>query len=272
MNRAQRKILAEETLIILQNGFYTIENNKVDIGYEQIEAVQKSKYYESEQLDQIVTELEVKETHKTIFEVTDETSLGAILRLHENGNVMCLNFASAKNPGGGFLNGSLAQEESLAAASSLYLCQKDNFGFYEKHRKLKTNLYTDDIIFSPNVPFFRNDHGELLEKPVLASIITAAAVNYGAVEKNEKRSVSKIPDIMRRRIEKVLAVSALHGNDTLILGAWGCGVFRNDPTVIAKLFKEVLETTFKNQFKKVVFAIYAKNDKFITAFREQFEL
>lgn len=272
MNRAQRKILAEETLIILQNGFYAIENKKIDFGYEQIEAKQKSIHYESEQLDKIVADTKVEAAHETIFEVTNEASLGAILRLHNEGNVMCLNFASAKNPGGGFLNGSLAQEESLAVASSLYLCQKENFGFYEKHRKLKTNLYTDDIIFSPNVPFFRNDDGELLKKPVLASVVTAAAVNYGAVEKNEKRRVSKIPDIMRRRIEKVLAISALHGNDTLILGAWGCGVFRNDPAVIAKLFKEVLETTFKNQFKKVVFAIYANNDRYIAPFRKEFEL
>lgn len=270
MNRAQRKIQAEETLIILHNGFYMIEDKKVDFGYEQIEAKQKSTYYESEQLDKIVADAKVEGAHETVFEVTNETSLGAILRLHNEGSVLCLNFASAKNPGGGFLNGSLAQEESLAAASSLYLCQKENFGFYEKHRALKTNLYTDDIIFSPNVPFFRNDDGELLEKPVLASVITAAAANYGAVKKTEKRMVSKIPDIMRRRIEKVLAVSVLHGNDTLILGAWGCGVFQNDPAVIAKLFKEVLETTFKNQFKKVVFAIYANNERYIAPFREEF--
>ncbi|MGH1387108.1 TIGR02452 family protein [Kordia sp.] len=271
MNRAQRKILAEETLIILHNGFYMMDDKKIDFGYEQIEAKQKSIYYESEQLDKIVANTKVEGTHETVFEVTDETSLAAILRLHDEGSVMCLNFASAKNPGGGFLNGSLAQEESLAAASSLYLCQKENFGFYEKHRALKTNLYTDDIIFSPNVPFFRNDAGELLEKPVLASVVTAAAANYGAVKKTEKRMVSQIPDIMRRRIEKVLAVSVAHGNDTLILGAWGCGVFRNDPAVIAKLFKEVLETSFKNQFKKVVFAIYANNERYIAPFRQEFE-
>lgn len=271
MNRKQRKIQAEETLIILQNGFYMLEGKKVDFGYEQIEAKQKSIYYESEQLDKILADIKVEETHETEFEVTEETSLGAILRLHDKGNVMCLNFASAKNPGGGFLNGSLAQEESLAAASSLYLCQKENFEFYEKHRALKTNLYTDDIIFSPNVPFFRNDEGKLLKKPVLTSVITAAAVNYGAVKKTERSKVAEIPDIMRRRIEKVLVVSVFHGNDTLILGAWGCGVFRNDPAVIAKLFKEVLETTFKNQFKKVVFAIYANNDRYIAPFRQEFE-
>jgi uncharacterized protein (TIGR02452 family) len=76
---------------------------------------------------------------------------------------------------------------------------------------------------------------------------------------------------MRTRIEKVLALSVLHGNDTLILGAWGCGVFQNDPAVIAQLFKDVLTTTFKNQFKKVVFAIYARDEKFITPFRQEFE-
>ena len=108
MNRKQRKIQAEETLIILQNGFYMLEGKKVDFGYEQIEAKQKSIYYESEQLDKILADIKVEETHETEFEVTEETSLGAILRLHDKGNVMCLNFASAKNPGGGFLNGSLA--------------------------------------------------------------------------------------------------------------------------------------------------------------------
>jgi uncharacterized protein (TIGR02452 family) len=270
MKKSTRKLKAIETLDIQKVGYYLFEEKTINIKEAHAASVENATYHTSEDLAEILASINLENTVETQYEVTHETSLSAILRLHEEENVMCLNFASAKNPGGGFLNGALAQEESLAVASSLYASQMDNFEFYEKHRNMKSCVYTDSMIYSPNVPFFRNDKGELLENPALCSVITAAAVNYGVVKRREAKKAKQIAEIMRLRIEKMLALALINNNDTLILGAWGCGVFQNDPVLIAQLFKEALETTFKNQFKKVVFAIYSRNEKFIAAFQQEF--
>jgi len=183
---------------------------------------------------------------------------------------MCLNFASAKNPGGGFFNGAQAQEESIARSSGLYPCQLSAIEFYETHRKMKSCIYTDGMIYSPKVPIIRKDSGELLDTAIECSIITAAAVNTGVVKRFESHKVDEVKSIMKKRIDKLLMLSANNDHKTLILGAWGCGVFQNDPNMIARLFSELLKEKYKGVFEKVVFAIYAKNKKFIEAFRNEF--
>ena len=75
---------------------------------------------------------------------------------------------------------------------------------------------------------------------------------------------------MKRRIEKVLAIALKHGHQSIVLGAWGCGVFQNDPNDMARYFKEVIEEKFNNQFQKITFAIYARNERFIKPFQEAF--
>jgi len=113
MNRAERKIKAQETLEIIENGFYLdAEKNKINIKQELKKAIDKTKYFTSSELDTLKDSIVLKNDYKTSFSVTNEDSISAILRLQSQGqkNIMCLNFASAKNPGGGFLNGSLAQE------------------------------------------------------------------------------------------------------------------------------------------------------------------
>ncbi len=183
---------------------------------------------------------------------------------------MCLNFASAKNPGGGFLNGSRAQEESLALSSTLHVSQMEVFEFYEKHREMKSCVYSDDMIFSPNVTFFRNNNGELIE-PVNCDIITSPAVNAGAVKRNEPEISHQITELMSIRADKMLALSAANKCKRLILGAWGCGVFDNDPKVIAEIFFELLNNKYKDVFEHVCFAIYSRDPKFIEPFQKLFE-
>ena len=70
----------------------------------------------------------------------------------------------------------------------------------------------------------------------------------------------------------VLALSLKHGYDSLVLGAWGCGVFQNDPREIALWFEDILKGKYRDQFKRVVFAVYARNERFIRPFRERFEM
>lgn len=273
MKKSTRKIKAQETLDIINSGSYrTKDNIDVILKDELKEAIEASKYYDALELDDLLDKLVINRNYNTNFEVTPEDSVSAIHRLYSEGerNIMCLNFASAKNPGGGFLNGALAQEESLAVSSSLYSTQMACYEFYQTHRDMKSCVYTDGMIYSPNVPVFRNNKGYLLQNFSKVNFITSAAVNTGVVKRKELEVVDKIPALMEDRIRKMIALSYSRENDTLLLGAWGCGVFQNDPEIIAKLFKKILEGEFKNCFKRIVFAIYSRNEKFITPFKESF--
>jgi uncharacterized protein (TIGR02452 family) len=126
------------------------------------------------------------------------------------------------------------------------------------------------MIYSPTVPIIKDEAGNNLPELSYCAIITAPAVNTGVVKQQEPKQLPKVEAVMKRRIRKVLAISLLNGHQTIVLGAWGCGVFQNDPKEIAKYFREVLTTDFRNRFKKVVFAIYANDEKFIRPFRDEF--
>lgn len=223
-------------------------------------------YYSSESLDDLLGTIAIPHTYDTEIIITDEDSVSCIHRLAKTEDkLMCLNFASAKNPGGGFLGGAVAQEESLALSSSLYVGQLLAESFYQRHRNMKSCVYTDGMIFSPDVLVFRNNQGELVPYSK-CSMITAAAVNTGVVKQREPDIAEHVPQWMLQRMDKLFALCIDKGLDTLILGAWGCGVFQNEPKVIAQLFHTLLEGKYKGSFKKIVFAIYSKNQKFIEPF------
>lgn len=187
-----------------------------------------------------------------VTEVTNETSLSAARRL--GADVACLVFASAKNPGGGFLSGAQAQEESIARSSALYPCQNAARGFYDFHRSQPDVRYSDRVIYSPGVPVFRGDDGVLLDVPYAVSFLTAAAPNLGAIEANQPETAASVPGVLAARAERVLAVASAHGHRKLVLGAWGCGVFKNDPAVVAAAFAAGLARAGR-RFDHVVFAV-----------------
>jgi uncharacterized protein (TIGR02452 family) len=208
----------------------------------------------------------------TSIAVANETTLAAARRLVDSGlNVVALNFASATHPGGGFLSGSRAQEESLARSSGLYACLVEN-SMYEFHRARRDAMYTNYAIYSPDVPIIRTDDGTLLERPWLCSIITAPAVNAKAVLQRDPSRRPEIRLAMRERVHKVLTVSAVHGHDTVLLGAWGCGAFGNDGEEIAALFSEALRGRFFGVFARVFFAVtdWSKEQRFIGPFVSAF--
>lgn len=280
MNSKERIDTANTTLQIIEDGYYTnLQGAHVSIKQQQQFAEDNSTLYKPEDFDAIINELRLKSPtyniNQTIFEVTGETTLEAMQRLtNTSKKVIALNFASAKNPGGGFLSGSQAQEESLARSSGLYNCLLRCSMMYTVNRKLTSCLYTDHMIYSPAVPFFKNDEGELLNSPYYCSILTAPAVNAGAVQQNEPHRINEIEPVMYSRTEKLLAIAASKEYETLILGAWGCGVFRNNPEMIAECFHRHLlsNALFKNAFKKVVFAILDKYEgqPILTPFKTKF--
>ncbi|MFF8015295.1 TIGR02452 family protein [Streptomyces sp. NPDC007929] len=197
----------------------------------------------------------VRGTRTTRIEVTAESSLEAARRL--GGHVAVLNFASARNPGGGYLNGAQAQEEALCRASALYTCLLEARAFYDHHRAHRDPFYTDRVIHSPAVPVFRDDRGGLLAEPYTAGFLTSPAPNAGVVLRTAPERAHELPRALAARAERVLETAAAHGYRRLVLGAWGCGVFRNDPAHVAQAFRALLGPgrRFAGAFEHVTFGI-----------------
>lgn len=256
--REQNKQMAEETIRIMDRGSYTLYDKTFEIKQDIIESVNNTEVYKPAELEQMLLKTKPVNAEGIDVEITSESTLDACYRLKDDYVRICaLNFASAKNPGGGFLKGSSAQEESLARSSSLFESISKQKEFYEYHKKQKTFLYSDHMIYSPEVVVIRDSRGNLIE-PYYVSIISSAAVNAGMVKQREPVAVKqRIEGVLKKRIEKVLALAIHKEHEVIVLGAFGCGVFKNSPFTVARLFKEcLLQTKFKGQLKKIVFAVY----------------
>jgi uncharacterized protein (TIGR02452 family) len=199
--------------------------------------------------------------HRTVFEVTAEGSMQAARRLHLEGaeGIAVLNFASARNPGGGYTGGAKAQEEDLCRSALLYPCLLRAPDYYAAHRASSDLLYSHHVIWAPGVPVHRGDDGRLLAEPYLVSFLTCPAPNAGQVLRRDPGARAEIRRVLRERAERVLAVAAHHGVRHLVLGAWGCGVFRNDPGEVADAFHAQLTASFSGAFERVVFAVWDRS-------------
>lgn len=211
--------------------------------------------------------------------VTQESTLEAAWRLKDE-KPCVLNFASAKNPGGGFLRGSVAQEESIARASALYHTLIVHPEYYEENKRSQAKnigAYTDHAIYSPDIPVLRNDRGDWLEEPYTTSVLTSPAPNRSAMMDDAPMDLGEyrntideaVEFVFRKRMKQVLRIMAKHGHRTLILGGWGCGVFGNDPEKVAEWFEEALKE--HPYFDNIVFAIYDRPESDVMrAFTERF--
>lgn len=215
------------------------------------------------------------------IEVTHETTSAAGRRLAGQ-NAVALNFASARNVGGGFLNGAKAQEEDLCRCSGLFPCLETQPRYYQANRAADGCLYTDHAIYSPKVPFFRDDRLNLLETPYTLSVITSPAPNAreldlasGALTRGGDDVRERIRETFHRRALQVLQLAAHFGHRTVILGAWGCGAFRNDPHDAADAFAAALEAT-QGAFDLVTFAVFERQkdlsrSKNFSVFQKRFD-
>jgi uncharacterized protein (TIGR02452 family) len=219
------------------------------------------------------------EVYNTDIELWNISSLGAAQKLrsrYPNDKICVLNFASARNPGGGFLNGAQAQEESLVRSSSLYTSLSQAESFYDVNNAAgvkdpsvssgkPSSVYTHNIIYTENVIVFRDDSEDenLLEHPYIVDFITCPAVNRRI---NQLMSNFDVDNVMIQRTVRLFAVAKKHGVQHLVLGAWGCGVFKNDPWFIINMFLQQLSNDFQGTFKSVVFAVLG--DSIYNCFRE----
>lgn len=271
------KETATETLQILDAGyFFAPDGRLVDIEPALTEAVEKTRLYTPEQALAVLERLNPAPAQLATIEVTDETTQIAARRLVESESIAdlaLLNFASARNAGGGFINGAKAQEEDLCRCSGLYPCLISQRGYYEANRENESAIYTDHLVYSPSVPWFRTRSRDRPDTVFLASVITAPAPNAGVVLSREPDALPKIEAALRRRAGLVLAVAVDNGHRTVLLGAWGCGVFHNDPALVADAFGRWLESDkFAGAFDRVVFAIYdrSKEQTTLSAFTQRF--
>lgn len=256
--------VGKETVSIVDRGEYALASgDRVSIADAVARAVRGTCLYTPDELAMLEALPPDPPASSCRVEVTGETTAAAARRLVERegeARVAALDFASAKNPGGGFLGGAKAQEEDLARCSALYACQITQPAYYEANRAESSMLYTDHLIYSPDVPFFRDERLDLLPAPFLVSILTSPAPNAGEALKRDAGARRAIRATLDRRADHVLRVAAAQGHRTLVLGAWGCGVFRNDPVEVADVFARALAAPrFAGAFARVVFAVYDRS-------------
>lgn len=177
-----------------------------------------------------------------------------------NGKVAVLNFANPQNPGGGVQNGAMAQEECLCRSSNLYAClsAKNVYrDFYEYHRNLQHYFFSDRLIYTSGVTVFKTDDliPEMMDKSewFTVDVITCAAPYIG---KRKYTNRTALKELFKKRTRNIFEAALDNGVEVLVLGAFGCGAFKNPPDIVANAFHETIkENGYDKLFKKIVFAI-----------------
>jgi len=183
---------------------------------------------------------------KDIISVINTDSVSAVVEYSKLGKTCVLNMASYKRPGGGVHNGARAQEECLFRCSNLIQVVPTSFYPLEVNEA----LYTKDAIF------FKDKDYDYME-PVVCDVITIAAINLNENAKYDPvQNITEYRKITKDKIRLMVSLAAQNGVKNLILGAWGCGVFNNDPTTMSQYFSEVLiGEGYSVDFDNIVFAI-----------------
>lgn len=216
---------------------------------------------------------------KNIVVEENTTFKSAKEHINHNNKIAVLNFANPHTAGGGVTNGAMAQEECLCRSSNLYLSlttEKAKSDYYLYNRKKVGKVFTDRIVYSPNVTVIKSDdtYPELMKEYFSVDVITCAApITTILLTNNQKKSLEQI---FYNRIKNIFEVALSKQVNILILGAFGCGAFNNPPELVAKVFKILLvNEEYQKYFKQVVFAIKPKNNSSncpnVSAFREVFK-
>ncbi len=268
MDRAIAARLGQETVAILRAGQYTAPSGRV---VDLREALGASLAGTREYRPSNDMTPPAASPAKTPITVENKTVLAVGARMASAGPVAALNFASATTPGGGFLSGARAQEESIARSSGLFVALEGR-QMYAHHKARLDAMYSDYVIYASNMPVFRTDDGELLEEPWSLSILTCPAANGVALRKYAPDRLKDVPSVMTTRTHKVLAVAAENDVRRLILGAWGCGAFGLDAEMMAGVFRAALLGPFRGVFDEVVFAVtdWSDDQRFIGPFQRAF--
>jgi len=277
LDRSELQAIAAETVSISKSGKYLAVNGNVPIDISDAVAacvkntsvVSPSEIYGLSGLDG--TQCNRGNGAARISVVSMTTLDAARVLIKETGQTPAiLNFASATHPGGGFRNGSMSQEEDIAYRSTLYAALSSRPEYYgESASNLFDGLYFDKAVYTNGLVVIRDGNYSLSE-PWLCDCVTAPAPNRGEALKHGV-SGEKIAAAMERRIDMALRTFILNGNRNIVLGAFGCGVFKNLPEPVAERFhKALFDDGLIAHFDRVLFAIPNEKSENHGAFRKIF--
>lgn len=266
--------MAKETLKIAKQGFYYLGDKKIELtksnsmyAYDDVYVLDEKKLNEIENDEDEFFERSFCGTSGADFFLVDGDSFQVA---YEFDHPLVMNFANAIHPGGGFLNGARAQEESLCRNSTLYLSLASDKAkeMYHYNKNNLNPLDSDYMLVTPDVCVFRNLNGELLHEPYNVSVVTIPAPNKNGRARYVDQNT--LDDVMTNRLRRMLYMAARYGYRNLVLGAWGCGAFGHDAEAVAGYFyKLFFEERFDEFFENVAFAILHDEDK-VHAFRGVF--
>ena len=239
------------------------------------DARKATKLYEADDYPAITKQADLERTVAVSKHKTFEAAM-LIHKEHPDWKIAVLNFASATNPGGGVKTGSSAQEESLCRCSTLYPTLNQNWlwqCYYQKNRDAQNNLHTDACIYSPGVVICKNDDSfpERMDESdwVTVDVISCAAPNLrrrpGNVHNPEYGRTVSISDdglyqLHLKRAKHIMHIAASNGVDAMILGAFGCGAFANDPIIVSRAYRDAI-ADYKQFFHVIEFAVYCREDE-----------
>ena len=180
---------------------------------------------------------------------------------------LVLNMANPIHPGGGVRIGARAQEEELCRRSTLLLSLESDAAqpYYAYNRGLPDDMLgSEAMILTPRVEVFRDTDWALTPETAIVAAQTCAApiFRYGYYDMGEQGYW----DMFQDRIVCLLKCAAHWGYRCLVLGAWGCGAFENDPQIVAGLFKKALDRpegtlTLRDYFDRVDFAVLCRPNR-----------
>ena len=222
-----------------------------------------------------------------ISTINNDCLLVAADLVQQGYNPVLLNMASGGHPGGGVENGARAQEETICRrttlAASIFMFSKIDSAKYGLPHKIGPNYPMQrnfGAVYSPQVTVFRagaeTDY-TILDEPFQIGVVSVAAINKNKFPEHFQPdgtfSQSGIT-IVLNRIRTIFRIGLIHSHDALIIGAWGCGAFHNNPYQMARLFRQTLdEPEFKNKYRTVVAAViedHNSDNRNFTAFKENF--
>ncbi len=262
--------ILNETLSICKMGNYTLNGKTISLPEDE-NTYRTAQVYLPDDVHAITTKIIAKnDKHTPLFRCENCDAISMAWDNYHNpiynakereGRLLLLNFASSIRPGGAVRDGMGGQEEALCRGGTLLysLESPDATPFYAYHKEHESRLNSDAMILSPNVILFRDGDGKLLDAPIEVAVLTCAAPNirFG----REGLTEAQYDALLKGRIESIVAMATHFGYRNVILGAFGCGIFGNDATVVAEHFHQALTSSMGQDIDHADFAVLCAPQK-----------
>lgn len=244
-NRSYNIQMLADTLQILEQGWYEKNGRKVKLKLSAQE-MHDIQVYLPDDVKAICSDTGFQppltaDGHCThTCENMDSYALARKRAAETDARILVLNLASPVHPGGGVRKGASAQEEDLCRKSSLLLSLESRTArkYYDYNQSLHSFMGSDALMLTPAVEIIKDENGELLDDTVIVSVLTCAAPNVSYGKEGLREDAYR--ELVCGRITNMLKCAAFFGCRHLVLGAWGCGAYGNDASVISELFSRAL--------------------------------